>query len=288
MTLPPLLTVSSSEEEASVNIVQHSRCLPERAGAFGAVLAAARQRRDLPTLVTVFAAEDPLPPDDALGEGLLWVPHLYRWFPGGEPAIAWELCPEEYVPAALDASAQQVRRWGSAPDRLLQLARLASDRPDASTSDYLSMRWILSHEREAAAALCDGLVQLEHVSLHVTVEEQERLVAALVEGLGLVEVGRPPTITVPGRWFQAGDVRIHLNSRPVRQDEPTFPGTAPNHVCFAVLNLERAVSAVEAAGFDVVWAGSLGDQAWWRLASGTTLELQPLRRPPQPSILGSD
>jgi hypothetical protein len=282
--LPPLLTVSPSQDTANVNIFQHPRCVPQRAGAFGAVLVAARQRRGLPTPVTVFAAEDPLAPDDAPGGGLLWVPHLYRWCAGGEPGIAWELCREEDVAAALDASVAQVRRWGLAVDQLLRLARLAGARSDAPTSDYLSMRWILSHEREAAAALCDGLVQLEHLSLHVTVEEQERLVAALVEGLGLVEVSRPATITVPGRWLQAGDVRIHLNSRTARADEPAFPGTAPNHVCFAVLDFEAAIAAVEAAGFDVVRAGSLGDQAWWRLASGTTVELQPLRRPHQASV----
>jgi hypothetical protein len=287
MSLPPLLVVTPGVRDERVRIHQDPRCVPERAGAFGALLADSRESRGLPATPTVFAAQDPRAPDVAPGEGLAWVPHLYRWGRGGEPAIAWELAHEDDVLGAIEAPAADVRRWARRTQQLLRLARLAPDEPKTATDGYLSMRWILTHECETAAALCNEMVELEHVSLHVDPDEHERLLAVLVEGLGLVEVARPGSITVPGNWLQAGHARIHLNSRTGREGERGFPGTAPNHICVAVADLDAAVAAVEAAGFDVVRAGSLSEQAWWRLKSGTAIEMQPLRPrrvPPHPGI----
>jgi hypothetical protein len=275
--LPALLIVTPGGHDERVRIHQDPRCVPERAAAFGALLAASREARGLPATPTVFAAQDPWAPDVAPGEGWMWVPHLYRWGRGGEPAIAWELAHEDDVLGAVEAPPADVRRWTRRTQQLLRLARLAPDEPRAATDGYLSMRWILTHEREAVAALCNEMVELEHVSLHVDPEEHERLLAALVEGLGLVEVARPASIAVPGNWLQAGHARIHLNARTGREGERGFPGTAPNHICVAVADLDAAVVAVEAAGFDVVRAGSLREQAWWRLESGTVIEMQPLR-----------
>ena len=122
-----------------------------------------------------------------------------------------------------------------------------------------------------------AVVGIEHVSLHVPAEEEDRVVEAFTIALGMVEIPRPVSIDVPGRWLQAGACRVHLNSRERREAERGFPGTAPNHVCFAVADLESAEEAIQAAGFETRRAGSLGGQVWFRLTGGTAIELQRLR-----------
>ncbi len=241
------------------------------------MLASAREARGLLTgPLLIYAAEDSESPADASGEDTLWVPHIYCWQPDGAPAIAWELQTEDAVRRTLDADPAAVRRWARCPQQLLRLAGLAANETTDAVS-HLSMRWVLANETSVASALSIERVTLEHVSIHVGADEEPRVVALLVNGLGLIETARPASIETPGRWLQAGPVRIHLNSREMRSEEIGFPGTAPNHICFSVAELDAAVAAVEKAGFATVRAGSLGGQAWFRLSSGTTIELQQRR-----------
>ena len=142
--------------------------------------------------------------------------------------------------------------------------------------DYLSFRWIVAHENEVAEALTRGAISIEHVSLHVDPAEEEAVAAVLIEALGLIEIQRPDSISVPGRWLQAGSSKVHLNSRRRRDGEHVFPGTSPNHICFAVDDLDAAEATLRDAGIETTRAGSLGHQVWFSLA-GTTIELQPLR-----------
>jgi catechol 2,3-dioxygenase-like lactoylglutathione lyase family enzyme len=282
VSLPLLLVVEGPPAlpDPRVKVSEDPRCDTKRAQAFGTALVAAREARGLLCgPVFIFAAAEPEPPAGMSEPGTLWVPHIYRWRRDGESGIAWELQEENQVGSTLDAEPSDVRRWAARPGQLLRLAELAGPNTEGGTSDHLSMRWVLANEAAAAAALSTEHIALEHVSLHVSPEEESRVAAALVDGLGMIEIARPPSIKTPGRWLQAGLTKVHLSSRDTRPAEPGFPGTAPNHVCFAVTDFEAAVIAVERAGFPIVRAGSLGSQAWFRLATGTTIELQQRRWP---------
>lgn len=274
MSLPPLLVVAPGHSDARVRTWTDTRCAPDRAEAFGATLIASRDSRGLLTeALTIFASETPSAPLGAPPDKAIWIPHLYRWAANGRPAIAWELVVEDRIQAIFGTALDAIRRWQTAPERLLELAALARDDVDAERDVHLSLRWVLAHEADVVAALSNARVTLDHVSVQVTQDEEPRVVAALTS-MGLVEVVRPSQIKSPGRWLQAGNARVHLNSREARSGETTFPASAPNHVCFAVADLDDATAAVQAAGFRTVMAGSLGSQVWWRLASGTTIELQ--------------
>ena len=100
-----------------------------------------------------------------------------------------------------------------------------------------------------------------------------RVHAVLRDALELVEIPRPRTISVPGHWLACGSARVHLNAREGVAVEAV--GTAPNHICFAVNDLNAVQAAVEAHGFACQRGGSLASQVWFRLASGTVIELQP-------------
>lgn len=278
--VPQPLVIKSTKGviDARVEAYDDARCDRDRTHAFGAALADARTARGLldgpVRVLATSAATDAIP---AAIDRAQWIPHVYAWEQLNSPAIAWELVAESRIPDILGTDAAAVQRWSQRPALLLQLAAIAARQDAPSDGAHLSLRWILSHETNAAAALSGEQVTLEHVSIHVTAAEEQRLVGALVDGLGLVEVPRPPQIATPGRWLQAGAARIHLSTRAPRPHEPGFPATAPNHICLAVADLDRAVAAFEAAGLLVTRAGSLGSQAWLRLSSGTSIELQQRR-----------
>jgi hypothetical protein len=181
------------------------------------------------------------------------------------------------VETLVGGSTEDAARWARPPRQLLRLLELAAAEPEP-VAGHLSLRWLLSHQELAAQRLTTDLIELEHVSLHVSHEEEDAVVDALVDALGMVEIPRPASISVPGRWLQAGSARVHLNSRAARQEEAGFPGTAPNHVCLAVADVHACECALQRAGLDTRRVGSLGTQVWMRLRSGTVIELQP-RRP---------
>lgn len=288
--LPPPLVLrpedgpSANSTQFAVRVTDPEAADTVRAQTFGAVLARSRAERgllDLDQPLEIFATADssrstPTPPAEHV-----WVPHMFCWQKPAEAALAWELCDENAVEARLGRRLEDVVRWAARPNLLLRLAALAADRPayDVQSPDqHLSFRWLLAHQEEVAELLSGSVVALEHVSLHVTADEEARVIQALTGALGLVEIPRPAGIAIPGCWLQAGHCRVHLNSRTGYEREQGFPGTAPNHICFAVADLTAAEQAVKAAGFATRRAGSLGDQVWFRLASGSAVELQPMGR----------
>ena len=311
LALPaPLVVRADTAREANERVMVADMKGNEavRARAFGAILARSRSARGvLDGVLEIFAAEDPLEPPAFAGPGAMWVPHVFCWERLDQPALAWERCSAADAEQRIGGTVEQLARWAEQPQLLLALLRMAttdtrggrtastegnsvpasggaasiSRRGEmgcaAPVGTHLSMRWITANEAQVAEWLSRGVVGVEHVSLHVAVEEEPRVARMLIEALGLIEISRPTSIRVPGRWLQAGAVRVHLNSRAVEAGEEGFPGTAPNHVCFAVADLDSAERAVRDAGFQTRRAGSLGQQVWFRLASGTAVELQPLR-----------
>lgn len=240
---------------------------------FGALLAAAREERGLPVdeLVLFASAGNPASPPPEPPAGLAWAPHLVAV--EERPALIWERAAPAVLELALEAPFEAIAIWAAQPRALLRLATAA---PQGRTGEgpYLSLRWLLSHGDDAASA-ASAQVAFEHVSVHATPDEMGRVRAVLRDALGLVELPRPSVIRVPGHWLAAGQVRVHLNAR--QGVAPPATGTAPNHICFGVEDLDAAQAAVEARGFACERAGSLERQVWFRLASGTVIELQPRR-----------
>lgn len=112
--------------------------------------------------------------------------------------------------------------------------------------------------------------------LHVSRGVGNQLDAAAVfyaDVLGLPILHRPATIEVPGLWLAVGDTQLHLNGRRAGPDQGDGP--RPDHLCFAVDQLDAAVAELSAAGVHVVDAGSLAErQVWLRDPAGNAIELQ--------------
>jgi len=285
MELPPPLLLQArrvvtakADPPAQVSVAPDAENDHARAYAFGNVLARSRASRGLlDGTLTIFSSAVATP--DQPPRNHLWVPHVFCWQHPDEAALAWELSPQEAIEKRLGPVAA-VKRWAKQAKQLLRLVEMAAAEQGTVDpgvdDDYLSFRWILAHENEVGEALTRSVVSIEHVSLHVDPSEEEVVVSVLIEALGLIEIQRPNSISVPGRWLQAGSSKVHLNSRQRREGEHGFPGTSPNHICFAVDDLDAAEAALENAGIATTRAGSLGHQVWFSL-SETTIELQPLR-----------
>lgn len=279
MSLPPLreLDAAAAPGGAERYAADLPGCDRVRARAMGALLAEARGERGLagagPRIFVSAGDPGAAPPP---WPGMRWAPHLLRWTPPGTVGLAWEADTPERLATLLDAPAAAIATWAEQPAALLRIA-MRAPRTGGGSDGYLSLRWLLAHPEAAVAAATSDLA-FDHVSLHATPQEMSRVRALLRDGLGLVEVARPACIDVAGHWLAAGSVRVHLNAR----DHVAAPasGTAPNHVGFCVAQLDDVQAAVESHGFACQRAGSLGEQAWFRLESGTVIELQRLTRTP--------
>jgi hypothetical protein len=247
----------------------------QMARAFGAVLNRARAAGGhTPGRPSLFAPEEPLRPPPPSPEEQVWVPHIFCWLKMDAVALTWELVPLTCLESLFGGSLEDVIRWARRPDLLLRLARLASR--GQTSGEHLSFRWLIANQERAALALAAEKVTVEHISLHVEAEAMDRVVELLTTAVGLVEIPRPSTITIPGRWLQAGNSRVHLNSREACDDEVGFPGPRPNHLCFAVANPAEVERALAAQGVATEQAGSLAErQIWFRLPGGCVVELQP-------------
>lgn len=280
---PPLLVPASHSGDSTSGKIKVAGAVDdtgrELVFAFGRVLSASRAARGFEGPLTLHPALGDQRP--AVVDGQTWVPHVFCFKSTSHPGLVWEQCPLVEVERKLGATAEEVERWAARPAmlwRLLTIAVSTGQAVEAPTEQpHLSFRWILANQEVAAEAAGAGLVEVEHVSIHIDPDEEETVVRLLVDALGLIEIPRPAEIAVPGRWLQAGRCRVHLNSRSGRPDEIGFPGPRPNHICFGVDDLDGAENALEAAGVSTRRAGSLDRQLWFRLA-GTTVELQPLRR----------
>ncbi len=221
-------------------------------------------------------------PPPVEGEAELAIPHVLAWGDPAEAALIWERIERSEVARLLDASPETAARWASQPELLLRLAELSlSARSPISPvpgEAHLSFRWVLTHEADVASLLSGRDVVLDHVSLHLGESEAQELVRILTTCVGLIEIERPASIPTPGYWLACGDARLHLSTRERRPDETGFPGTAPNHLCFAVTDLDAVRLALDTAGVTTAQAGSLGNQLWMKTSEGTVVEFQRRRR----------
>jgi hypothetical protein len=275
--LPPLRLLKANTDpladDSSLVLSAGSVSAVTRARAFGSNLAAARRSRGvLEKPPEIFGGDDEGRP----AEPGFWVPHIYAWEDPERVSISWERCSEDEVENLFDAPGEAINRWAARSTELVRLGRLGPRAKPGGPPPYLSTRWILRHEVEVASLLAADSIALDHVSLHVSSEDEAVALSLLCEALGLIEVERPPQITVPGHWLVAGNGRVHLNSRDRHADEDGFPGTAPNHVCFVVANVAAVETAIRSLGFETKRAGSLQEQVWFRLPGGTVIELQPM------------
>jgi len=230
------------------------------------------------TLVLFAPVDDRAPPSLVTGE--FWVPHIYAWEEPDAISLAWERCTRNEMETLLGARPEAVALWAGRSAELVTLGRRAAveAKRHGDSGRHLSLRWILEHETKVARLMSEDIVAIEHISLHVAAGKEAEVVRLLTDALGMVEIDRPAQISIPGRWLQAGSSRVHLNSREKTADEAGFPGSAPNHVCFAVADLDSAERAVQCFGIRTRRSGSLGNQVWFRLPGGTVIELQPKKR----------
>ena len=266
-------------EPTEICVLPARGCDQARARAFGAALAKCRVERGLEAQrIEIFAPTDVVSRPPEAPRGRVWVPHIFCWRTVSEVSLAWELSALGRLRDLVDADAAKVSRWSRHPVLMIRLGHMAVKAAGDSAGPqegHLSFRWLLANEEVAASAFAKERVSIGHVSLHVEPAEEEWIVEILT-AIGLVEIPRPASISVPGRWLQCGNARVHLNSRHMRAGEPAFPGTAPNHVCFAVTDLAATERVLQALGVTSKRAGSLEQpQLWFRLPGGSFVELQP-------------
>jgi catechol 2,3-dioxygenase-like lactoylglutathione lyase family enzyme len=95
-----------------------------------------------------------------------------------------------------------------------------------------------------------------HVSLVVSDIEQAR--SFYGELLGLEEIERPD-FGLPGAWYAAGDVELHLIAPPGAAARRS-PGSSPNplrgHVAFEVEDYEAVRDVLHQRGLDVLETGA--------------------------------
>lgn len=212
--------------------------------------------------------------NDVLG---LELPHF--WSQAGSPGIevVWEDLASERAIDVLGVSVEVATRWASRAEDLRLLLRECRRQPPGAAT-YLSFKWIVNHEIEIAQALTSTTCRLDHVSLHVAPDELEPL-ATILETVGLIRVSRPGSVeqAVAGAWLVAGNSMLHLNARtpdPTKQ-HPLPTGTAPNHVCLVTDSFAERCETLRQTGIQLVAGGSIGNQVWFSIRSGVTIELQP-------------
>ena len=111
-----------------------------------------------------------------------------------------------------------------------------------------------------------------HASLVVgDTERSRRFYGGL---LGLEEIARPD-FGIPGVWYQAGSIQIHLIQPPPEVDSCRPPAEftifAP-HIAFEIDDCEAAADALEAEGFAVMGRGSSSGQLFARDPDGNLIE----------------
>lgn len=117
-------------------------------------------------------------------------------------------------------------------------------------------------------------MRILHVSFHVPMQELATCIDFLTRVVGLVEVERPQSVTVPGAWLQVGNAQVHLNARDMEVTSPGR-GSAPNHLCLAVPDLNVVVERLDAVGFHHETSGTVGvRQVWLRGPANLVVELQ--------------
>jgi hypothetical protein len=291
-SLPMPIAVAPADERATAELASSRRvslgavtvhvwdagleCDVAKTLAFADTLAAFRQERHAEQDIWIFvpdSANHAAEPPHA-GAGHVAVPHAFLWEQTRQILLAWERLTERRAAELMDVPLKVVRAWAARPARVARLAEIAFAANSPASEGHLSFRWIVSHEMHAAEALSGDRVSFDHVSIHVTPEEEARVLEALSEVVGLIALTRPASIATSGRWLQCGVARLHLSSRDARPEESGFPGTAPNHIALRVRSVDEVEQGLSKRGIATARGGSLGHQLWWRLLSGTTIEFQ--------------
>jgi catechol 2,3-dioxygenase-like lactoylglutathione lyase family enzyme len=113
-----------------------------------------------------------------------------------------------------------------------------------------------------------------HVSFAVRDLERSR---GFYEGvLGLEPIPRPE-LGLPGAWYAAGNVEVHLIATPAGADvgRPP-PGLSPlaNHTAFAIDDYAATLAQLRARGLEVLESRpGIGPQLWIRDPDGNVIEL---------------
>ena len=115
-----------------------------------------------------------------------------------------------------------------------------------------------------------------HYSLDVSdIEVSRRFYGDL---LGLSEIDRPD-FGIPGVWYQAGPVQLHLIQTPDGMDVGTrAPSLNPlsAHIAFEIDSYERVEAELREAGIDMQALGTRAGQIFVRDPDGNTIEfIQP-------------
>ncbi len=115
-----------------------------------------------------------------------------------------------------------------------------------------------------------------HVSLTVTDLGAAR--GFYGEVLGLPEIERPD-FGIPGTWYQAGVVQLHIIGVGEDADIGTLPSTATpiaNHIAFEIENYDAMKSRLEEFGYPVMGLGAEVGQLFTRDPHGNMIEfIQP-------------
>ena len=92
--------------------------------------------------------------------------------------------------------------------------------------------------------------------------------------LGLPQVERPD-FGLPGTWYQAGAVQLHLIETPQGVDvgsQPPALTPLAQHIAFEISDYEAMQSRLEDAGVEMMATGSEGGQIFVRDPDGNTVE----------------
>jgi len=93
--------------------------------------------------------------------------------------------------------------------------------------------------------------------------------------LGLREIERPD-FGVPGAWYRAGEVELHLIAVPEGvEGTRAAPNLSPlvNHAAFEIDDYAAAVAELEAEGVEVLPTSPAVGQLWIRDPDGNVIEL---------------
>ena len=92
--------------------------------------------------------------------------------------------------------------------------------------------------------------------------------------LGLEEIERPD-FGIPGAWYQAGPIQLHLVEPPQGVDSGSPPAdftVLAAHLAFEIEDCETVADALENEGFKVVGRGSPSGQLFARDPDGNLIE----------------
>jgi len=111
-----------------------------------------------------------------------------------------------------------------------------------------------------------------HFSLDVADIERSRVFYSGLLGLG--EIDRPD-FGLPGIWYQAGSVQLHLIQTPPGVDVGSrAPSLTPlaQHIAFEIADYDTVHAVLEAAGLEMMATGADVGQIFVRDPDGNTIE----------------